>query len=197
MNKIPPDDLEALKAEFADIEPISESDRVELKSTIQIDKKAIAARKAAAVTDKNHDANFLTTTEPAPLDPYAELAFKRDGVQNGVFKNLRHGDYEARYVLDLHHHTVEQARKAVYEFILDAVARHERCVLILHGRGTQAAKPALLKRFVNAWLPQMEDVLAFHSAQKRDGGTGAIYVLLRKSEEASEENRELFSRRQP
>jgi DNA-nicking Smr family endonuclease len=34
---------------------------------------------------------------------------------------------------------------------------------------------------VNVWLRQREEVLAFCSARSVDGGTGALYVLLRRS----------------
>jgi len=38
----------------------------------------------------------------------------------------------------------------------------------------------------------MPEVLAFHSAQKRDGGTGAVYVMLKKSDDAKQDNRERY-----
>ena len=41
---------------------------------------------------------------------------------------------------------------------------------------------------------ELEIVQAFHSAQPQHGGTGAAYVLIRKSEEQKRENREKFSK---
>ena len=197
MSRLNPEDQRLLEEAFADVEPIGESDKIDANAAQELDKLAMQNRRLAAQTDKQHDQNFLTTTQPKLVDPYAELAYKRDGVQTGVFKALRQGQYEARYVLDLHRHTVEKARVEVFEFIHDALKRQERCVMILHGRGVKAEKPALLKSYINHWLPQFDEVLAFHSAQKRDGGTGAVYILLKKSEEASETNREIYSRREP
>jgi DNA-nicking Smr family endonuclease len=39
----------------------------------------------------------------------------------------------------------------------------------------------VLKREVDRWLRRWEPVLAFVSARQADGGTGAVYVLLRKN----------------
>ncbi len=140
--------------------------------------------------------NFLDDVERIePVKPWDELSWKRDGVQHGVFKNLRQGKYLADTRLDLHRLTVDQARRAVFQFINDCVAYDVRCALITHGRGERRDNPALLKSCVNHWLRQMDPVLAFHSAQRRHGGTGATYVLVRKSAEKREENRERFSKR--
>ena len=45
---------------------------------------------------------------------------------------------------------------------------------------------ALIKSHVSHWLQQIETVMAFCSAQPKDGGTGAVYVLLKKQPKASD-----------
>lgn len=151
----------------------------------------VTARRAAAQREVQGDNNFLSAAEYIPpVKPWDELNFKRDGVQYGVFKNLRLGKYRIDAQLDLHRHTVEQARKAVFEFVRDARELDIRCVLIAHGKGEGREQPALLKSCVNHWLRQLDAVLAFHSAQRHHGGTGATYVMLRKSEKKRDENRE-------
>jgi len=56
-----------------------------------------------------------------------------------------------------------------------------RCVRVVHGKASGASdKPALLKSRVNSWLRQHPEVLGFASCQPRHGGTGAVYVLLKK-----------------
>jgi DNA-nicking Smr family endonuclease len=129
------------------------------------------------------------------VKPWDELSYKRDGVQHGVFKNLRQGKYALDSRLDLHRLNVATARKTVLEFINECAAANLRCLLITHGRGENREKPALLKSCVNHWLQQLDAVLAFHSAQRHHGGFGSTYVLLRKSVEKREENKEKFSRR--
>ena len=109
------------------------------------------------------------------------LTFARPGVQHGVFKNLRQGKYEIQSALDLHGKTVEQSRQAVWAFIKDCNKQGVRCGIITHGKGHGRQEPAKLKSCVNHWLPQIESVLAFHSAQKQHGGLGATYILFKKS----------------
>ena len=51
---------------------------------------------------------------------------------------------------------------------------------IVHGKGYRSgARGPVLKIAVNAWLKRHADVMAFTSARAIDGGTGAVYVLLR------------------
>ena len=51
---------------------------------------------------------------------------------------------------------------------------------IIHGKGYRSgARGPVLKTAVNHWLRLHLDVLAFVSARAIDGGTGALYVLLR------------------
>ena len=69
--------------------------------------------------------------------------------------------------------------------------------MIVHGRGEKKAEKeqsAILKGCVNHWLQELDAVQAFHSAQPQHGGTGAAYVLLRKSEQQKQVNRERFMR---
>jgi DNA-nicking Smr family endonuclease len=53
-------------------------------------------------------------------------------------------------------------------------------VRIIHGKGYRSgARGPVLKNAVNLWLRRHLDVMAFASARAIDGGTGAVYVLLR------------------
>ncbi|WP_193162797.1 DNA endonuclease SmrA [Microbulbifer hainanensis] len=153
------------------------------------------ARREAATAETAAELNPLTGEGVDPVDPWDPLEFKRDGVQNGVYRNLRLGKYTVDARLDLHRHTVEMARRAVLEFVRDCMEADVRCALITHGKGEGRKQPAVLKSCVNAWLPQLQEVLAFHSAQKQHGGLGATYVLLRKSERKRQDNLERHQRR--
>jgi DNA-nicking Smr family endonuclease len=143
------------------------------------------------------DLNALSTDGVVPLDAWLILAFKRIGVQNGVFRKLKQGRYDAESALDLHRMNVEVARHEVFDFIEEAYQLGLRSVLVIHGKGgskLQKERNSILKGCVDHWLRQLEVVQAFHSAQPRHGGTGALYVLLRKSEEKKRENREKFAK---
>ena len=142
----------------------------------------MAERRKAAQRDETLHANELATGgEIKQLDPFDILSFARPGVQHGVFKNLRLGKYDIHSTLDLHGKTVEQSRQAVWGFIKDCYKQGVRFGLITHGKGQGREEPAKLKSCVNHWLPQIDSVLAFHTAQKQHGGLGATYILFKKS----------------
>ena len=163
------------------------------KST-QLTPGVLERRKAAQLAVETGD-NFLdpdSIIQPvAALDP---LAFSRPGVQHGVYKNLRLGKYEIQSRLDLHRHTVEQARSALWRFVNDCQQHAVRCALITHGKGEGRERPAILKSCVNHWLRQFEQVLAFHTAQKYHGGLGATYVLIKKGSVARQNTSEKLDR---
>ncbi len=153
------------------------------------------ARRLAAEGEPEGPLNSLVDEGVEPLDAWYVLAFKRPGIQHGVYKKLRQGRYEIDARLDLHRLSVKQARMDVHSFIQDAMQYGLRTVLILHGKGqrkTEQEKTAVLKGYVQHWLQELEEVQAFHSAQPVHGGTGAVYVLLRKSLQKKRENRERF-----
>jgi len=117
----------------------------------------------------------------AELETGEELLFKRPGVQDSVFKKLRRGQFSIEAQLDLHRMTSIEARQAIVMFINQCQAQGVRCVRIIHGKGLGSLnKEPVLKGKVNHWLKQKDEVLAFCSARPNDGGSGAVYVLLRK-----------------
>ncbi len=111
-----------------------------------------------------------------------ELFFSRPGLQHRVIKKLRRGQFNCRAVLDLHGMVVDEARQALIEFITEARLHNARYVCIVHGKGHgSSSRLPILKNRVNNWLRQMDEVLAFCSAQPRDGGSGALYLLLKRN----------------
>jgi DNA-nicking Smr family endonuclease len=154
------------------------------------------ARQRAAVTEQG-DPNPLTTGMVRPVAPFDLLAWKHDGVQEGVWRKLRLGKYSLDATLDLHRLTVREAREQVWRFVTEAYAAGLRTVLISHGRGDRGETPGRLKSYVAHWLEHLDEVLAFHGAQRHHGGYGAVYVLLRKNAEKRSDNRERHARRSP
>ena len=92
---------------------------------------------------------------------------------------LRKGKIPRQGRLDLHGLTVAQAQDKLVQFITQHCQMGNRCVLIIHGKGSPKGEAPVLKNHVYHWLTQMNDILAIHSALPRDGGAGALYVLLR------------------
>ncbi|WP_461481499.1 DNA endonuclease SmrA [Porticoccus sp.] len=185
------DDSSLFREQMGDVTPLSKpADRVARQKTPE-QTPGLELRRRAAQQEIARAADGLCSEEYIPMvKPRDVFEFKREGVQHGVFKNLRQGKYSIGSRLDLHRLTVEQARQQVYQFIRDCVKHDIRCGLITHGRGENRDKPALLKSCTNQWLRQLDAVLAFHSAQPQHGGTGATYVMLRKNEQKRTENLE-------
>ena len=108
------------------------------------------------------------------------LDFQRPGIQNRLYADLKRGLIPPEESLDLHGMRVVEARKALLKFLSQAAHRHYRVIRIIHGKGRGSDKQPVLKQKVNQWLRQRDDVLAFTTAPRWDGGTGAVYVLLSK-----------------
>ena len=72
---------------------------------------------------------------------------------------------------------------AVMDYLHDAHASGHRCVLIVSGKGKgygDDGDMGIIKSQMATWLSHHPKVLAFHSAIPRDGGSGAIYVYLKR-----------------
>ncbi len=96
---------------------------------------------------------------------------------------LRRGRMRAEARLDLHGMTRDEAHQALGEFLADARAAGRRCVIVVTGRGSVSAGGGVLRNETPRWLntPALRPlVLGFAEAQPKDGGSGALYVLLRR-----------------
>jgi DNA-nicking Smr family endonuclease len=121
--------------------------------------------------------NASGAAAPGAADP---LSFRRSGVREQTLRQLRRGRFPVEDELDLHGMSQSAARNHLAEFIAESSLMGLRCVRIVHGKGYRSgARGPVLKIAVNTWLKRHPDVLAFTSARAIDGGTGAVYVLLR------------------
>ena len=115
-------------------------------------------------------------------DEYIEGAVP--GLSPKIMKNLKRGKFPIRGHLDLHGLNKQDAEIKVREFLIQSHKQGLRCVLIVHGRGLNSPDSfPVLKERIPVWLNRgaaRKIVLAFATAKPYDGGTGAIYVLLRK-----------------
>ncbi|MGD9601309.1 MAG: Smr/MutS family protein [Gammaproteobacteria bacterium] len=124
----------------------------------------------------------LAEASPAELDHADHLAFKRVGLQPAHWRRLQRGEYALEETLDLHGMTIAEARAALSGFLRHCVAGGRRCVRIVHGKGYRSPDhSAVLKPRVAYWLAHASDVVAYASARPADGGTGALYVLLKRA----------------
>lgn len=115
------------------------------------------------------------------IESAEKLEFMRSGLAPRTWKKLKRGQMRVDAELDLHGMTVAQAQDAFARFLQEAHELDVRCVRIVHGKGfgSQDGVP-VIKTQLDRWLRLRSEVLAFVSAQPMHGGTGALYVLLRR-----------------
>ncbi|WP_394184430.1 DNA endonuclease SmrA [Pseudoalteromonas tetraodonis] len=192
---MPLSDFDLFLSSMEDVTPINH-DTVTLPSKSHKTVIAQQEKNKAAQLNLNSE-QFNPLDEPLELlDPLAILSFKRDGVQSPVFKNVRLAKYQLDATLDLHGQLLKNAHASLLAFVKDCHQRNIRMVLVRHGIGIKnKAKPGILKSYVNQWLQTIPCVLAFHTALRQHGGSGATYVLLKKSDDKKHQNREIHSKR--
>ena len=109
-----------------------------------------------------------------------ELMFSRPGISSRLLKKLRRGQLSVGAELDLHGKTVAESQKALSCFLEECGTLSIRCVRIIHGKGLGSPDGIpVIKSKLARWLKLRDDVVAFSSARPIDGGTGAVYVLLK------------------
>ena len=121
-------------------------------------------------------ASSSTIVKPPP--PVDLREGDRAGLDGRTQRRLFRGDVPIDRRLDLHGHTAARAEIKLQRFIEDASCTGCRCVLVITGKGA-----GVIKGHVPGWLkrpPLSGLVLALAEARQADGGSGALYVLLRR-----------------
>jgi DNA-nicking Smr family endonuclease len=177
------DDARLFRAAVSDVKP--------LERTTASAKTAAAAAASARGSGKLRKTRRAAASDDMPLLPDSVpagdsvtgaevLSFRRPGVRTQTLRHLRRGLFPVEDQLDLHGLNQSTARDSLAEFIEQSRGAGYRCVRIVHGKGYRSgARGPILKIAVNSWLKRHGDVMAFTSARTIDGGTGALYVLLR------------------
>ncbi|QIR14519.1 DNA endonuclease SmrA [Shewanella aestuarii] len=180
--------------EMADVTPLKTDSRTQ-REHYSIEYKPTAGQVAKQAALNEHELLQILSIEPHVFNQKApdEIVFHRhDGMQEAVFKHLRLGKYDIKTILDVHQYSLYQARHSIINCILGAYERGERNILIIHGKGFHSKPYAgLMKSAVCDWLTRIEQVAAFHSATPEQGGSGALFVMLKKSQQKRIENSEL------
>ncbi len=161
-------------------------DKVDLKKTPKrlkaADDETSRYKRQVAAQDQEELVDGLSSELVKLVESEDELVFATPGVQLGMMKRLKQGHIPWEAGLDLHGFSLDDARSELSGFIRDCSQKHYRCAIIIHGKAYSGeGKQPLMKSYVNDWLRQISSVIAFCSAQPKDGGTGALYVLLKRA----------------
>jgi len=184
-------DAQAFRDAVRDVRPLAHTPPAaglaKPKPRVRVRKAAPSARDnldevmpLIAVTSSPDEAAASADDAASAAAADGALSFQRGGVRTQVMRRLRRGLYPIDDELDLHGLTQTAARERLAEFLEHSRDAGCRCVRIIHGKGYRSgARGPVLKTAVNLWLRRHLDVVAFVSARTIDGGTGALYVLLR------------------
>jgi DNA-nicking Smr family endonuclease len=168
-------DTDLFRRELAGVKPLGH-DRVIVERRRPPPVPAQTIREQASVREEMLHGEL----DYADLETGEELQFHRPGLQRGILRRLRRGQLSIQADLDLHGLRALAAQRTVAEFLRHAVQSRYRCVRIVHGKGHGSyAREPVLKRKLGGWLRRRDDVLAYCSARPFDGGTGAVYVLVK------------------
>lgn len=117
---------------------------------------------------------------PAPPPPLA-LGSTAD-IDRRTAQRFTRGEMAVDGRIDLHGLTLDQAHAALTAFVRGAHARAARCVVVITGKG-KGGSIGKIRNETPHWLnqaPLRPLILAVSEARHRDGGAGALYVLLKR-----------------
>jgi DNA-nicking Smr family endonuclease len=106
------------------------------------------------------------------------------GLDKSTAEKFRKGKLKIEARLDLHGMTQNEAMRELFDFIPYASDTGKKCVVIITGKGFKPdGSIGVLRANLPHWLnlPQLRPyIIAFAQTQPKDGGEGAVYVLLRR-----------------
>ncbi|CDG55256.1 MULTISPECIES: DNA endonuclease SmrA [Halomonadaceae] len=194
MNQPLRDDLD-FRALVGDVKPLPPRNRADPGANRKSPSESQLARREWA-EEERVARNFLSDDFVDLLPPFDPMEYRREGIQQGVVDKLKHGGYSVQSQLHLLRRPLTECRRMLFPFIQEAYAHDLRSVMIVHGRGREIDSPAnVLRSYLAKWLCQFEEVQAYVSAQPSEGGLGATWVMLRKSDRAKANNRERQQKR--
>ncbi|UCF84875.1 MAG: Smr/MutS family protein [Desulfobacteraceae bacterium] len=179
-----PDETQAFLEAMSDVEPLNGSRNIIAREP------NINIRPAHPAPDDEleamaHLSDLVSGTAEMDItfsDEYIEGCVH--GFDRKLMKKIKKGQFPIQDYVDLHGLTKQEAEIRIRDFLLQSHRGGLRCVLVVHGRGLNSQDNIpVLKERLPVWLrrgPAKKIVLAFSTARPYDGGTGAIYVLLRK-----------------
>ncbi|WP_447591502.1 Smr/MutS family protein [Aquipseudomonas campi] len=175
------DDFSLFQSAVQGVKPITH-DRADTGKPKADRQRISTLRQAATIKTGSVKVDGMSDQFVIDVGAEDELYWARDGVQDGQMRKLKAGQVAFEGSIDLHGMSVEKARETLWEFFAEAARLEVRCARITHGKAARLdGKRPLIKSHVNTWLRQHPQVLGFASCLPRHGGTGALYVLLKRT----------------
>ena len=176
-NTLTQEELQLFRDSMRDVRPM-QYDGIEPHK----EKKA-PARQPFIQSEEQSPNRLIVDPDHIPLLCGTEvLFFHRGGLQQRFLKKVKTGQIQVEAIMDLHGLTRTQAADRLVNFLETCRQQGLLCVRVIHGKGVNTnEQKSVLKSLVNQWLQQLDYVLAFTSSPPKDGGTGAVNIILKKS----------------
>lgn len=176
------DDLALFRGNLQGIKPLN-CDRADTgKPRTNLEMQTYKRKQAITSSSENLRVDGLSDLFVIDVAAEDSLLWAANGVQENQIRKLKAGQIPFEGNLDLHGLSVEKARDLLWQFLEEAGRYEIRCTRITHGKAARLdGKRPMIKSHVNTWLRQHPLVLGFSSCQPKHGGTGAVYVLLKRT----------------
>ncbi|MCY4177869.1 MAG: Smr/MutS family protein [Endozoicomonadaceae bacterium] len=140
-------------------------------------------RQNASVPEEKNNHLLLRDIQAEPVSPEEFISFRHESLSLKLFNSLKNSKFPIERCLDLHGYTIDEARERLIRFIDFSQQKKYRSLRVIHGKSSKKYQRdgITLKSRVACWLTQIPSVLGYCSCLPKDGGTGAVYVLLRRS----------------
>lgn len=173
------DDAKLLEHAFSDVDPLP-GRKIKKKSPSPFSQKAKNKAPLKSYRPRETD---LEDLRPPPQQ--RDLGHgDTPGVDKRSAQRLKRGQMKIEAKLDLHGHRQEEAHRALNTFLAGAQESGKRCVLVVTGKGYKGdGSVGVLRENVPRWLnqpPNRARILSFSYATPSEGGTGALYILLKR-----------------
>ncbi|VAW45655.1 Uncharacterized protein conserved in bacteria [hydrothermal vent metagenome] len=181
------EDKSLFLSEMNDVSPLKTQNKTDKYQQEVLKKQAQATVKSVKKRQRTHAeseevASNVILSHVAPVHSHESIMYHQKGIRLQDFSKLKKGAFTNQAQLDLHGYTSEEAHSAITQFIAHAYQEKLRYVRIVHGKGYNAeAQFPILKNLVNQTLRTLTTILAFCSAPEKDGGAGAVNILIKKA----------------
>ncbi len=177
-----PKDIELFRQQMEDVTPLTHN----MAELPQTSVRRAVRMPSSDITNTAIPTRLVETRfepESVTISNESIIQFRRSGIQDRIFRKLQRGQFPIEAELDLHGMTAYRAKIALDQFMEQVKYNNKQsCIRIIHGKG-HGSKDGLpvIKRQTQLWLQCNINVLAYCSCRISDGGTGAIYVLVKHS----------------
>lgn len=176
MSKISKRDAEHFRSAMQDVRPLKAVERHQPARPPRSDsnRQRTSVDSAAPINSGSKD-HFAALVADACEN---SRALCRDGLPRKALRTLGSAQNPVTDCFDLHGMTVSQASIALDRFLAECLRDGLRCVRVIHGKGLRSEGPAVLRLMSWQLLWQHPAVLALKPCSPKDGGSGAVLVML-------------------